>query len=116
MSAQVPRVHKIRRNRNSNPARRNRNSNPARRSRNSNPTRRSRRNRNPIEPGPDRDLYGTVVKNGQKYALRDSSGAVYMLDDTDRAKPFEGKTVKVTGQLDEEAKVIHVESIESVEA
>ncbi len=59
---------------------------------------------------------GTVVKNGDQFALRDSSGAVYTLDDTDRAKPFEGKTVKVTGQLDEQAKVIHVESIESVEA
>jgi uncharacterized protein YdeI (BOF family) len=59
---------------------------------------------------------GTVVKNGDQYALRDSSGAVYKLDDPDRAKPFEGKTVKVTGQLDEQAKVIHVESIEGVEA
>jgi uncharacterized protein YdeI (BOF family) len=58
---------------------------------------------------------GTVVKNGDQYALRDSSGAVYTLDDTERAKPFEGKTVKVTGQLDERAKVIHVESIESAE-
>jgi len=59
---------------------------------------------------------GTVVKNGDQYALRDSSGAVYTLDDAERAKPFEGKTVKVTGQLDEQAKVIHVESIESAEA
>jgi len=59
---------------------------------------------------------GTVVKNGDQFALRDSSGAVYTLDDAERAKPFEGKTVKVTGQLDEQAKVIHVESIESAEA
>ena len=59
---------------------------------------------------------GTVVKNGDQFALRDSSGAIYTLDDTDRAKPFEGKTVKVTGQLDEQAKVIHVESIESAVA
>jgi uncharacterized protein YdeI (BOF family) len=59
---------------------------------------------------------GTVVKNGDQFALRDSSGAVYTLDDSQRAKPFEGKTVKVTGQLDEQAKVIHVESIEGVEA
>lgn len=58
---------------------------------------------------------GTVVKNGDQFALRDSSGVVYTLDDTERAKPFEGKTVKVTGQLDEQAKVIHVESIESAE-
>jgi len=59
---------------------------------------------------------GTVVKNGDQYALRDSSGAVYTLDDAERAKPFEGKTVKVTGQLDEQAKVIHVETIEGVDA
>jgi long-subunit fatty acid transport protein len=59
---------------------------------------------------------GTIVRNGAQYALRDSSGAVYTLDDPERAKPFEGKTVKVTGQLDEQAKVIHVESIEGAEA
>jgi uncharacterized protein YdeI (BOF family) len=59
---------------------------------------------------------GTVVKNGDQFALRDSSGAVYTLDDAERAKPFEGKTVKVTGQLDEQAKVIHVETIEGVDA
>jgi uncharacterized protein YdeI (BOF family) len=59
---------------------------------------------------------GTIVKNGDTYVLRDSSGTTYGLDDPDRAKPFEGKTVKVTGQLDEQAKVIHVQNIESAEA
>lgn len=59
---------------------------------------------------------GIVVKNGSDYMLRDSSGAIFKLDDAERAKPFEGKTVKVTGQLDEQAKVIHVESIEGAEA
>lgn len=58
---------------------------------------------------------GTIVKNGDAYVLRDSSGATYGLDDPERARPFEGKTVKVTGQLDEQAKVIHVQNIESVE-
>lgn len=58
---------------------------------------------------------GTIVKDGSEYALRDSSGAIFKLDDAERAKPFEGKTVKVTGQLDEQAKVIHVENIEGVE-
>jgi len=55
---------------------------------------------------------GTVVKNGEAYALRDSSGKVYKLDDPESAKPYVGKAVKVTGQLDEEAMLIHVESIE----
>ena len=59
---------------------------------------------------------GTVVKNGEQYMLRDSSGQVYGLDDSSKAKPFEGKTVKVTGQLDEQAKVIHVQDIEAAEA
>lgn len=44
------------------------------------------------------------------------SGEVYKLDDTQRAKPFEGKAVKVTGQLDTEAKLIHVDYIEGVQA
>ncbi len=59
---------------------------------------------------------GTVVKDGSDFMLRDSSGAIFKLDDAERAKPFEGKAVKVTGQLDEQAKVIHVESIEGAEA
>jgi len=59
---------------------------------------------------------GTVVKNGDQYMLRDSSGQVFGLDDSDEAKPFEGKAVKVTGQLDEQAKVIHVQDIEASQA
>jgi uncharacterized protein YdeI (BOF family) len=59
---------------------------------------------------------GTIVKNGEQYMLRDSSGQILGLDDSDKARPFEGKTVKVTGQLDEQAKVIHVENIEAAEA
>ena len=59
---------------------------------------------------------GTVVRSGEVFALRDSSGQMFKLDDTERAKPFAGKTVKVTGQLDEQAMVIHVESIEGTEA
>ncbi len=54
---------------------------------------------------------GTVVRNGDTYALRDSSGAIYGLDDSQRVGPFEGEAVKVTGQLDPQAKVIHVHSI-----
>jgi len=59
---------------------------------------------------------GTVVKNGEQYMLRDSTGQIYGLDDSDKAKQFEGKTVKVTGQLDAQAKVIHVQDIQSAEA
>ena len=58
---------------------------------------------------------GTVVKVGEQYDLRDSSGETFKLDDAERAKPFAGRTVKVTGELDAQAKVIHVESIEGIE-
>ncbi|MGA2752741.1 MAG: DUF5818 domain-containing protein [Terracidiphilus sp.] len=76
----------------------------------------------PQQPRPDQSqaktatFTGTVVKDGSDYMLRDSSGSIFKLDDAERAKPFEGKTVKVTGELDEQAKVIHVESIEGAEA
>ena len=59
---------------------------------------------------------GTVVKDGEQFTLRDSSGIVYLLDDTEKAQPFEGKPVKVTGHLGTEAKIIHVESIELIPA
>ena len=74
------------------------------------------------QPQPDQSqaksatFTGTIVQNGEQYVLRDSSGQVYGLDDPERAKPFVGKTVKVTGQLDEQAKVIHVENIEAADA
>ena len=55
---------------------------------------------------------GTIVKAGDSYVLRDSSGATYALDDASKAQPFEGKAVKVTGKLDASSKTIHVESIE----
>jgi hypothetical protein len=56
---------------------------------------------------------GTVAKQGEKYVLHDSSGETFALDDTDLVRPYEGKTVKITGQLDEKAKSIHVETIVS---
>ncbi|SRR6266568_6885306 len=57
---------------------------------------------------------GTVIKDGEQYVLRDSSGGVYKLDDSSRAQAFEGKTVKVTGRLDANSKMIHVDSIQAL--
>jgi uncharacterized protein YdeI (BOF family) len=57
---------------------------------------------------------GTVVKDGEQYVLRDSSGSVYKLDDSSRAQTFEGKTVKVTGRLDANSKIIHVDTIQAL--
>ncbi len=59
---------------------------------------------------------GTIMKTGSQYVLKDSSGQVFKLDDPESAKPYEGKSVKVTGQLDEQAMLIHVQSIEGTEA
>lgn len=57
---------------------------------------------------------GTIMKDGEQYVLRDSSGGVYKLDDSSRAQAFEGKTVKVTGRLDVNSKVIHVDTIQGL--
>ena len=54
---------------------------------------------------------GTIVKDGEQYMLRDGSGAVYKLDDASKASAFEGKQVVVSGKLDAETKLIHVDSI-----
>jgi hypothetical protein len=59
---------------------------------------------------------GTVVRDGEQFSLRDGSGSVYKLDDASKAQPFEGKQVKVTGRLDTDAKLIHVDAIEGVSA
>ena len=56
---------------------------------------------------------GTVVKNGDQYVLKDSSGNVYKLDDSSRAQTFEGKTVKIWGRLDADSKTIHVDKIQA---
>src|SRR6476646_4774002 len=72
----------------------------------------------PTQASPNQDsaksttFTGTVMKDGEQYVLRDSSGGVYKLDDSSRAQAFEGKTVKVTGRLDANSKMIHVSSIE----
>lgn len=56
---------------------------------------------------------GRVAKSGGKYILKDTATSTsYTLDDQDRAKQFEGKTVKVTGKLDASSNTIRVASIE----
>lgn len=74
----------------------------------------------PDQPGKDQassaTFTGTIVKDGEQFLLKDSTGTVYKLDDSSRASTFEGKSVKVTGKLDTDAKLIHVEAIEAVSA
>lgn len=54
---------------------------------------------------------GSIVKSGSKYMLR-AGGTDYELDDQSQAKSFEGKDVKVNGQLDKASNTIKVQSIE----
>jgi cytoskeletal protein RodZ len=43
---------------------------------------------------------GTVMKQGDKYVLKDDSGKTYDIDHQDEVKKFEGKRVRVQGTLD----------------
>src|SRR5580692_1460740 len=55
---------------------------------------------------------GTIMKDGTKYILKDSSGTTYQLDDQDNAKQYEGKQVKILGSLDAKSNTVHVVSIQ----
>jgi Protein of unknown function (DUF5818) len=56
---------------------------------------------------------GTIVKEKGKLVLKDTAANVsYQLDNQEKAKAFEGKPVRVTGKLDLDTNLIHVESIE----
>jgi hypothetical protein len=53
------------------------------------------------------------LKNGQYALLTDEqSGKGVYLDDQEKAKPFEGKNVKVTGVLEVARNLVHVTDIE----
>ena len=43
---------------------------------------------------------GTVVKQGDKYVLKDDAGKTYDIDHQDEVKKFDGKRVRVQGTLD----------------
>jgi hypothetical protein len=53
---------------------------------------------------------GSIVKNGDKFMLH-TGGADYQLDDQAQAGKFEGKDVKVTGQVDQSSQTIRLQSI-----
>jgi phosphoglycerate dehydrogenase-like enzyme len=58
---------------------------------------------------------GTILKNGENFVLSDSATKTrYTLDDRRKARPFEGKTVKITGTLDMASNLIHVETIQDI--
>jgi len=52
------------------------------------------------ESGDSKEFTGTVVKQSDKYVLKDDAGKVYDIDHQDDVKKFEGKRVRVQGTLD----------------
>lgn len=59
---------------------------------------------------------GTIVKKGSDYILRDPAGSEYLLDAPEKAEPFDGASVRVTGMLEANTNLLHVESIEPIMA
>lgn len=57
---------------------------------------------------------GTVVRNGSRFALRETAGELYPLDSAGRAWCFEGEDVRVTGKIDLSTRLLHVDAIEPV--
>jgi hypothetical protein len=53
---------------------------------------------------------GTIVTNGDAWVLK-SGNEQYLLDSQKKAKNYKGKDVEVTGTLDKEKHLIHVEKI-----
>lgn len=57
---------------------------------------------------------GTITKTGDKFVLTVAGGVTYQLDDQDRAKQYEGKQVKIIGNLDSTSNTLHVSSIQLI--
>ena len=62
------------------------------------------------EGGDARVFMGTIFKDGNAYVLK-SGDEKYRLDSQKKAKNYEGKDVQITGTLDDDKKLIHVEKI-----
>ena len=69
-----------------------------------------------LEPVRIARLSGTVIRSGERFALRDTDGCVYPLDSAGRAWQFEGEDVTVTGNLDTDTHMLHILAIESLAA
>jgi cytoskeletal protein RodZ len=59
-----------------------------------------------------RMFVGSIAKNGSGKFVLHTGGTDYQLDDQAQAGKFDGKDVKVTGQLDQSSNTIKVQSIE----
>jgi hypothetical protein len=66
------------------------------------------------KPADSQVFIGTVEKNGSAVVFRDQYGTIYQLDDPAKAKPFVGKSVKLTGELQKAKQMIVVKEITPV--
>jgi hypothetical protein len=67
----------------------------------------------PATPPDRRDVrvyMGTIVKDGDAYVLK-AGNEKYPLDSQKKAKNYKGKNVQITGTLEKETNLIHVEKI-----
>jgi hypothetical protein len=60
-----------------------------------------------------RIFVGKIIKSMGELVFKDDAGTVYKLDNADQAKSWVGKTVKITGTLDDATKTIHVTNMEA---
>jgi hypothetical protein len=64
------------------------------------------------QQGTPRSFEGTIAKSGDKLVLQESATqTAYQLDDQDKAKDLEGKTVKVMATVDSKTNTLHVVDI-----
>jgi hypothetical protein len=59
---------------------------------------------------------GKIMNHDGTYELQGDDDKTYQLDNQEKAKTFDGKTVNVIGSLNEENMTIHVSEIEEAEA
>jgi hypothetical protein len=58
---------------------------------------------------------GTILKSGGNFVLSESgTESMYLLDNHDMARPYEGKKVKITGTIDGASNLIHIETIQEI--
>lgn len=64
------------------------------------------------QPPSAQSFTGTIAKDSGHFVLKISENVSYRLDDQEKASSYEGKQVKVEGNLDAKTNLLHVTSIE----
>jgi hypothetical protein len=57
---------------------------------------------------------GMIMRDGSTYILKTSTNTAYSLGEQQKAKPYEGKQVRISGILDGSDESLHILSIEPV--